>query len=95
MFAEHWLRNTTLLRTDYCRKTEMSVCVSGSELAFPACVVNGTGVSKTFQILYRNEEVLLDDVIMFRAHILVDSHKVSTKRPRCVHVLCAVFNFQV
>jgi hypothetical protein len=57
----------------------MTICVSGSELAFPACVVNGTGVSKTFQILYRNEEVLLDDVIMFRAHILVDSHKVSTK----------------
>ena len=48
-------------------------------MAFPACVVNGTGVSKTFQILYRNEEVLLDDVIMFRAHILVDSHKVGTE----------------
>lgn len=43
---------------------------------FPACVVNGSGVSKTFQILYRNEEVNLDDIIMFRAHILVDSHKV-------------------
>lgn len=50
---------------------------TGSELVFPACVVNGTGVSKTFQILYRNEEVALDDTIMFRAHILVDSHKVS------------------
>lgn len=49
----------------------------GSELVFPACVVNGTGVSKTFQILYRNEEVALDDAIMFRAHILVDSHKVN------------------
>ncbi|XP_047110452.1 uncharacterized protein LOC124787677 [Schistocerca piceifrons] len=48
-----------------------------SELVFPACVVNGAGVSKTFQILYRNEEVLLDDVIMFRAHILVDSHKIE------------------
>nr|CAD7447481.1 unnamed protein product [Timema bartmani] len=49
--------------------------VIGTELVFPACVVNGTGVSKTFQILYRNEEVLLNDVIMFRVHILVDSHK--------------------
>ncbi|XP_071454365.1 protein FAM135A [Hetaerina americana] len=47
----------------------------GKELVFPACVVNGAGVSKTFQILYRNEEVLLDDVVTFRAHILVDSHK--------------------
>lgn len=49
---------------------------TGAEQLFPACVVNGTGVSKTFQILYRNEEVTLDDAIMFRAHILVDSHKV-------------------
>ncbi|XP_054285656.1 protein FAM135A isoform X2 [Macrosteles quadrilineatus] len=48
-----------------------------SELVFPACVVNGAGVSKTFQILYRNEEVCLDDAIMFRAHILVDSHKIE------------------
>nr|CAD7266589.1 unnamed protein product [Timema shepardi] len=51
--------------------------VIGTELVFPACVVNGTGVSKTFQILYRNEEVLLNDVIMFRVHILVDSHKIE------------------
>lgn len=29
--------------------------------------------SQVFQILYRNEEVLLRDMIMFRAHILVDS----------------------
>ncbi|XP_046660513.1 protein FAM135A-like isoform X2 [Homalodisca vitripennis] len=48
-----------------------------TELVFPACVVNGSGVSKTFQILYRNEEVCLDDAIMFRAHILVDSHKIE------------------
>lgn len=45
-------------------------------MGLPACVFNGVGVSKTFQILYRNEEVTLDDTIMFRAHILVDSHKV-------------------
>ncbi|RZF40574.1 hypothetical protein LSTR_LSTR013288 [Laodelphax striatellus] len=48
-----------------------------TDLVFPACVVNGTGVSKTFQILYRNEEVCLDDAIMFRAHLLVDSHKIE------------------
>ncbi|KAL1129277.1 hypothetical protein AAG570_013806 [Ranatra chinensis] len=49
----------------------------GSELAFPACVVNGVGISKTFQILYRNEEVILDDTLLFRVHILVDSHKIE------------------
>lgn len=32
-----------------------------------------TGSSQIFQILYRNEEVLLKDSIMFRTHILVDS----------------------
>lgn len=31
------------------------------------------GASRIFQILYRNEEILLRDVILFRAHLLVDS----------------------
>lgn len=34
------------------------------------CIINGAGVSKVFQILYRNEEISLRDVIMFRAHLL-------------------------
>lgn len=34
------------------------------------CVINNAGASKIFQILYRNEEVALRDVIMFRAHLL-------------------------
>jgi hypothetical protein len=34
------------------------------------CIINGVGVSKVFQILYRNEEISLRDVIMFRAHLL-------------------------
>ncbi|GAB0096958.1 protein FAM135B [Sergentomyia squamirostris] len=38
-----------------------------------ACIVGGAGASRVFQILYRNEEVSLRDVIMFRAHLLVDS----------------------
>lgn len=46
------------------------------EIIFPACTVDGTAVSKTFHILYRNDEVVLDDVMLFRAFILVDSHKV-------------------
>ncbi|KAL5290309.1 FAM135B family protein [Megaselia abdita] len=36
-------------------------------------VINGSGCSKVFQILYKNEEVVLRDVITFRAHLLVDS----------------------
>lgn len=33
-------------------------------------VINGSGCSKVFQILYKNEEVVLRDVISFRAHLL-------------------------
>lgn len=35
-----------------------------------SCLVNGSGASRIFQILYRNEEIALKDVIMFRAHLL-------------------------
>lgn len=35
------------------------------------------GISKTFRILYRHEEILLDDIILFKAHVLVDSQKVN------------------
>lgn len=35
-----------------------------------ASVVGGAGASRVFQIMYRNEEVILRDVIVFRAHIL-------------------------
>ncbi|XP_037933668.1 uncharacterized protein LOC119668283 [Teleopsis dalmanni] len=38
-----------------------------------AYIINGCGASRVFQILYRNEEVTLRDVIHFRTHLLVDS----------------------
>ena len=50
-----------------------------SGIAFPACVINGTAVTKTFQILYRNEEVLLGDVVHFRIHGIVEGGKVGAK----------------
>ena len=46
-------------------------------LSFPASIINGVAVSKTFQILYRNEDVSINDVILFKVHMLVDSHRVS------------------
>lgn len=42
----------------------------GSLLSGPACIINGCGASRVFQILYRNEEVTLRDVIHFRTHLL-------------------------
>ncbi|KAG8200153.1 hypothetical protein JTE90_018935 [Oedothorax gibbosus] len=49
---------------------------SSCTLVFPACIVNGTAVSKTFQILYKNEEVVLDDIIIFKVHALVEGDRV-------------------
>ncbi|XP_067126175.1 protein FAM135A [Centruroides vittatus] len=49
---------------------------SSCSLTFPACIVNGAAVSKTFQILYKNEEIQLEDIIAFKAHFLIDSHRV-------------------
>lgn len=49
---------------------------SGSLLAYSVAEINhppGTGASRVFQILYRNEEVTLKDVILFRAHLLGES----------------------
>ena len=48
-----------------------------SDLIFPPSIINGIAVSKTFQILYRNEEVSLDDVIHYRVHIVLDSAKIE------------------
>ncbi|XP_059470773.1 protein FAM135A isoform X4 [Neocloeon triangulifer] len=65
------------IREEICQICKLILTNSEADSVFPACVVNGTGVSKTFQILYRNEEVLLDDVFTFRVHILVDSQKIE------------------
>ncbi|XP_044749624.1 protein FAM135A [Coccinella septempunctata] len=41
-------------------------------------VIIGTyGASRPFQILYRNEEVTLKDVVMFRCHILIDGNNLK------------------
>ena len=44
-----------------------------SNIVFPASSINGVAVSKTFSILYKNEEVLLNDVIHFKDHLIVSS----------------------
>lgn len=46
---------------------------SNSNIVFPPCVINGTAVSKTFQIIYKNEEVSLNDTVSYRVSICLDS----------------------
>ncbi|XP_018014414.1 uncharacterized protein LOC108671384 [Hyalella azteca] len=55
---------------------------SNTSLIAPAYALSGAAVSKTFQILYRNEEVHLDDHIHFKLHLIVDSLKVTESLER-------------
>lgn len=48
----------------------------GADLAFPASVHDNVVCSKTFQILYKNEEVSVDDVMIFKIKMLLDERKV-------------------
>ncbi|XP_061693284.1 protein FAM135A isoform X2 [Syngnathoides biaculeatus] len=50
---------------------------SGSDLAFPASVQDEFISSKTFQILYKNEEVVVNDVLIFKVMMLLDEKKVE------------------
>ena len=56
---------------------------SGSDcdiVAFPSCIINGAAVTKTFQILYRNEEVRLESVANFKVHVVAETGKARKKQ---------------
>ncbi|XP_051507723.1 protein FAM135A-like isoform X1 [Myxocyprinus asiaticus] len=50
---------------------------TGSDLAFPASVQDDVICSKTFQILYKNEEIVVNDVLIFKVMMLLDAKKVE------------------
>ncbi|XP_029413663.1 protein FAM135A isoform X2 [Nannospalax galili] len=50
---------------------------TGMTLAFPASVHDALLCSKTFQILYKNEEVVLNDVMIFKVKMLLDERKIE------------------
>ncbi|XP_051060548.1 protein FAM135A isoform X3 [Phodopus roborovskii] len=50
---------------------------TGVTLAFPASVHDALVCSKTFQILYKNEEVVLNDVMIFKVKMLLDERKIE------------------
>lgn len=54
--------------------------IAGEDNAIPAHVINDWAVSRTFQILYRNEDIPINDVILYRFHTLINSNKVSKSR---------------
>ncbi|KAG2467287.1 protein FAM135A isoform X1 [Polypterus senegalus] len=50
---------------------------AGPELAFPASVHDSVICSKTFQILYKNEEIIVNDVMIFKVKMLLDEKKIE------------------
>lgn len=44
---------------------------------YPSCVLDEYAISKTFLILYRNEEINLDDQILFKISTLVNAFNVN------------------
>uniref|UniRef100_A0A3P9MK95 Family with sequence similarity 135 member A n=1 Tax=Oryzias latipes TaxID=8090 RepID=A0A3P9MK95_ORYLA len=48
-----------------------------SDLAFPASVQDDVICSKTFQILYKNEEIVVNDVLLFKVTMLLDEKKLE------------------
>ncbi|XP_073531607.1 protein FAM135A isoform X1 [Phyllobates terribilis] len=51
--------------------------VTGDDLAFPASVQDTVICSKIFQILYKNEEVAVNDVMNFKVKMLLDERKIE------------------
>ncbi|KAJ0178156.1 hypothetical protein K1T71_005979 [Dendrolimus kikuchii] len=47
-----------------------------------ATLIGGLAASRAFQIMYRNEEVTLRDILHFRAHLLVDSRNLKESLER-------------
>ena len=51
-----------------------------NEQIYPACLFNDWGVSKTFLIIYKNEEVELNDQFNFKLSVLVDAENVRYEK---------------
>lgn len=49
-------------------------------MAFPASVQDDVICSKTFQILYKNEEVVVNDVLLFKVMMLLEEKKVAFRK---------------
>ncbi|XP_020741520.2 protein FAM135B isoform X1 [Odocoileus virginianus] len=58
----------------------LSASIAGqtdSGIPHSACIHDSTVHSRVFQILYRNEEVPINDAVIFRAHLLLDGERVE------------------
>ncbi|UJR28838.1 hypothetical protein I4U23_010062 [Adineta vaga] len=63
------------------------------EQIYPACVFNDCGVSKTFMVMYKNEEIELDDQFNFKLSIIVDPQNITESFNRMDMQLCVELYF--
>ncbi|XP_049632726.1 protein FAM135A [Suncus etruscus] len=66
---------------------------TGMTLAFPASIHDSLICSKTFQILYKNEEVILNDVMIFKVKMLLDEKKIEETLEEINFLLCLDLHF--
>ncbi|XP_033860501.2 protein FAM135A isoform X1 [Acipenser ruthenus] len=72
------IRSTMKVPPRIPHKLEASLLrASGTDLAFPATVHDSMICSKTFQILYKNEEIVMNDVMIFKVKMLLDEKKIE------------------
>ncbi|XP_041043832.1 protein FAM135A isoform X3 [Carcharodon carcharias] len=72
------LRATMKLPPRVPHKLEASLLnPAGSEVTFPPAPHDCTVCSKTFQILYKNEEIMVNDVLLLKVKMLLDSKKIE------------------
>ncbi|CAF2818752.1 unnamed protein product [Rotaria sp. Silwood2] len=58
-------------------KSELSPVIDDSnDSIYPACAFNDWGVSKTFLIVFKNEEVQLDDQFNFKLSVIIDAQNI-------------------
>lgn len=54
------------------------LCLVSGECSFSSAgVYDGAVFSRIFQILYRNEEIVVNDCMVFKVHLLLDGERVS------------------
>ncbi|KAG8444880.1 hypothetical protein GDO86_009873 [Hymenochirus boettgeri] len=58
-------------------RIEASLLRATGDLAFPASIQDSVAFSKIFQILYKNEEVGINDVMIFKIKMLLDEKKIE------------------
>ncbi|NXE28848.1 F135A protein, partial [Ardeotis kori] len=77
-FSFYQIRASMKIPPRIPHKLEASLLhATGADLAFPASIHDNIVCSKTFQILYKNEEVSVNDVMIFKIKMLLDERKIE------------------